>query len=132
MSRRVIMFQDRFAQKVERGDKPHTIRPELKYPIFVGDILDLRQWSGKPYRSKQRKLRTAICCQKSGVVVHRDGVELSPGTMRVIFLGETGARRDLLEHFARRDGFTDWAEMRQWFDDTHGLPFEGVLIEWTP
>jgi len=38
-----------------------------------------------------------------------------------------------LEHldiFAILDGFTDWAEMIKWFEDTHGLPFEGILIKW--
>jgi hypothetical protein len=35
-----------------------------------------------------------------------------------------------LDRFAQDDGFADWQEMREWFTDTHGLPFQGVLIRW--
>jgi len=31
---------------------------------------------------------------------------------------------------ARRDGFADAADMRQWFEATHGLPFHGLRICW--
>jgi hypothetical protein len=32
--------------------------------------------------------------------------------------------------FARADGFTDWLGIVDWFEKTHGLPFEGLLIRW--
>jgi hypothetical protein len=35
-----------------------------------------------------------------------------------------------LDLFAMADGFTGWEQMREWFRDTHGLPFSGVLIRW--
>ena len=28
------------------------------------------------------------------------------------------------------DGFDSFAEMLEWFEKTHGLPFEGQLIQW--
>lgn len=40
----------------------------------------------------------------------------------------SGAR--MLEAIAKRDGFADWAAMVQWFQNTHALPFKGILIEW--
>jgi len=31
---------------------------------------------------------------------------------------------------ARLDGFKSAAAMFDWFEKTHGLPFEGLLIRW--
>jgi uncharacterized protein YqfB (UPF0267 family) len=58
---RTIMFQPRFARLVESGAKTQTIRvkSKAKHPRPLpkpGDFLSLREWEGKPYRSKQRKL----------------------------------------------------------------------------
>lgn len=35
-----------------------------------------------------------------------------------------------LGRFAQLDGFANWGEMRDWFSETHGLPFNGLLTEW--
>ena len=35
-----------------------------------------------------------------------------------------------LDRIATADGFKDWRDMCMWFSETHGLPFEGVLITW--
>lgn len=50
----------------------------------------------------------------------------------VIHRGEHTVFDDVLnlDTFARLDGFADWHEMRDWFSKTHGLPFNGVMIEW--
>lgn len=38
-----------------------------------------------------------------------------------------------LDNFARLDGFEGWAEMRDFWDEEHGLgEFKGVLIRWEP
>jgi hypothetical protein len=34
------------------------------------------------------------------------------------------------DQIARDDGFSDFAEMKAFFQETHGLPFLGVLIKW--
>lgn len=114
----VIMFQSRFASKVKDGSKPHTIRLPRKRPIKVGEKLSLREWIGKPYRSKQRVLREAIC--RSVAEFH---------------ISETGASHMIgapfnFEELARNDGFRSYNEMIEWFKSTHGLPFDGVLIGW--
>lgn len=31
---------------------------------------------------------------------------------------------------AQLDGFRNAIEMRDWFRDVHGLPFEGEIIKW--
>ena len=35
-----------------------------------------------------------------------------------------------VDELARADGFDDWEYMLNWFEKTHGLPFEGLLIRW--
>ncbi len=64
----VLMFQHRFADLVERGDKRHTIRPRRKgRQITPGDTLRLRKWADKAYRSKQVELRVERCLAVRGV-----------------------------------------------------------------
>lgn len=120
--RHVILFQSRFADLVASGQKPHTIRPERKRLIHVGDTLDLRVWSGLPYRSKQRKLRVAVCTSVQPVILHNC-------TMWIAKAPLLDADADRL---AQRDGFANRGDMFLWFEKTHGLPFCGVLIEWAP
>jgi hypothetical protein len=113
---RVILFQERFAPLVAAGSKRQTIRQTAR--CKVGDWVSLRRWTGKPYRSKQEVLRTDVCTRVMPVRVDPD----------VLFLDGIKMRQNF---FARRDGFKDWAEMREWFEAVHGLPFLGWLIEWS-
>jgi hypothetical protein len=39
-------------------------------------------------------------------------------------------KTETLDAFAKSDGFSNWQEMVDWFQATHGLPFEGHLIMW--
>lgn len=107
---RVLMFKDRFASLVESGEKTRTIRKHAR--CKPGDTLSLRQWTGRPYRSKQRVLRTAICRNVVPVLI-------VPGTSGAAF-----------EDLAKADGFSSFAEMKRWFAEVHGLPFEGEMIVW--
>ena len=52
----VKMFKPRFAELIRSGAKRQTIRPTPKVLPEAGDIIDCRQWSGLPYRSKQIRL----------------------------------------------------------------------------
>lgn len=38
--------------------------------------------------------------------------------------------KEELDRFAISDGFDNWQELIDFFEHTHGLPFEGDLIEW--
>lgn len=110
----VRMFKPQFAPKVETGAKLQTVRPTPKRMPYRGDIISLRTWTGAPYRSKQRILRTAMITEVAHVVITTFGVSI------------TGDR----DAFARADGFTDFTSMRQWFAEQHGLPFSGIVIYW--
>ena len=113
---RVINFQPRFATLVRRWAKTQTMRKKAR--CKPGDTLSLRQWSGRPYRSKQVLIKEVVCKSVAPVCVDkRDGVTVD---------GEHVDEED----FARADGFEDFFEMLVWLDATHGLPFHGELISW--
>lgn len=116
----VRLFKPQFAALVESGEKRQTIRPTPKRMPMTGDKISLRAWTGKPYRSKQRVLREAIVSEVHPVRIDKvsfnlDGLWLSTDSENLL---------------AKLDGFKDATEMRAWFAETHGLPFEGVLICW--
>lgn len=123
---KVIMFQPRFAALVMSGAKRQTIRPRRRHQIQVGDTLSLREWIGKPYRSKQREIRTAVCSNVSEIRI-TEPIGLTQGLAIGHWIIAIGIARD---QFARADGFESFSEMLEWFSKTHGLPFTGVLIEW--
>jgi len=122
----LIGFQPRFAALVESGKKTQTIRAPRKVPIRVGDRLYL--WTGLRTK-KARKLG-------EGIVESVERIEFSEdGTGRIL---RTGSRRlwRRLRHapfahsIAVADGFENYADMLDWFEHTHGLPFRGVLVRW--
>lgn len=126
----VYMFQPQFVAQIVAGEKVHTIRPRAKrYSPIWGDILRLRQWSGLPYRSPQVQFGEALSSSSQGIIIHADGIEMCPGTLRVFFIGERNSLQRL-DEFARKDGFKDWPEMREWFNARYKLPFECTLIGW--
>lgn len=122
--RHVRMFMPRFAPLVEAGTKPTTIRPTPKRKIKAGDVVDLRTWTGKPYRSKQRKLREAYVTKVSPVQIM-----FSRGSFFIRIAKQLLAPAEVVT-LAKRDGFKDGIDLLLWFEQTHGLPFKGVLIEW--
>jgi len=122
---RVIMFQDRFADKVRDGSKTTTIR-KSDWHINPGTMLSLRRWTGKPYRSKQEVLWEAKCVSVEGIYVDSTGcvIETIPGCSG----GFTTRGHE--NEIAQRDGFDSFADMADWFKRNHGLPFEGYIIRW--
>lgn len=121
VKRFVRMFKPHFAALVKSGAKRQTVRPVPARMPKVGDLLDARQWSGRPYGSPQvrlgeftirRVLPVSVC--ESGITL--DGVDLP------LQLGDS---------FAREDGFASEAELVCWFREQHGLPFLGIAIFWT-
>lgn len=119
---KVIMFQERFAPLVASGEKCRTIRPVRRNAVRPGDVVSLRAWTGKPYRSKQRVLREVIVVTVQQVCVQAVGVTLGTAVASVFM--------PVPHAFATADGFADWPEMLAWFETTHGLPFHGNLIRW--
>lgn len=130
-------FKDQFVDAVERGWKKQTIRPFRK---------DKRIWKpGDPvylfanYRTPQcRRIGVGQICISEVVQIGSDGARTmsahDPNDPWEYFLetgpawkAATGHPRD---DFAKLDGFDSFAEMREWFDRQHGLPFTGTLYSW--
>lgn len=119
----VRLFKPQFAGPVERGEKLQTVRPTPKRMPKPGDKISLRAWTDKPYRSKQRVLMESTITK-----VDTFSIDTFP-TMRINDL-RLKYRSDC-DEFARADGFPDYAALLDWFRNTHGLPFEGIVIHWS-
>jgi hypothetical protein len=119
-----LMFKERFADLVANGQKRQTIRPPRKRPISVGDKLSLRKWSGAAYRTPQVKLREATCERVSTIKIDGSFHEFT------FIVDGKRLNQEQWSKLARADGFACTTDMLDWFRDTHGLPFEGVMIQW--
>lgn len=121
----VRMFKPQFAPLVESGTKLQTVRPTPRRMPKAGDTISLRVWTEKPYRSKQRVLMESTISRVSKITITEVGYE---------HWEEEGwgvrMNPDSLHAFAQRDGFADWPALVDWFRQTHGLPFEGILVRW--
>lgn len=117
----VRMFKPQFAPLVLSGVKCQTVRPTPRRMPKVGDRISLREWKGKPYRSKQRLLRDAEITSVETVEIHHD---------RFVIAGKEPTPVGEWE-FAKADGFNTPKDMLEWFAFEHGLPFKGIVIRWT-
>ena len=108
-----LNFMKQFADAVESGEKRQTIRAYRKDGLDpkVGDTLYL--YTGM--RTKQ--------CRKLG--------EVKCKSVEPIYLSWEGCDFTIhQERWATNDGFDSFTHMLDWFEKTHGLPFEGLIIKW--
>ena len=117
-------FQKQFADDVETGRKRQTIRagePRCK----PGDALQL--YTGM--RSKAcRKLRDAVCAEVRPIVIVHDD-RMYGGTAIILNRRRLESPADG-RSLARADGFENAEQMCRWFEETHGLPFDGHVVNW--
>lgn len=125
-------FQAQFAPLVESGLKRQTIRA-------IGKRRHARP--GEPVQL-YTGMRTKAC--RKLLIPDPICTDVLPISMRVIEAHGISARmvrvtikdHDLTvtekKQLARRDGFSSVAEMTDWFERVHGMPFEGLLIKWEP
>lgn len=117
-----ISFQKQFADAVEAGDKLQTIRASRrdgKPTATVGQTLYL--YTGMRTKSC-RKLGEAICTCTAQFVITEGRDMIIDGTP----IRSMGSE----DRFAENDGFANAGAMVDWFEEIHGLPFHGTLIEW--
>ena len=112
-----LNFQKQFAGAVESGEKRQTVRSMRKRPIREGDRLYL--YTGMRTKSC-RKLKETECQLVQTVWIERDA----------LMVDDEMATPKEREGFAHSDGFDTWEALAQWFEQTHGLPFEGQVIHW--
>jgi hypothetical protein len=114
-------FKAQFADDVETGRKRQTIRAQRR--ANVGDQLQL--YTGMRTK-KCRKLRDTTCLDVAPVIIGVDPF----GRLRVI-VGEREIRGGRLDLFVKADGFARRMDMRDFFAEQYGLPFNGWLIKWS-
>lgn len=127
-----LNFKAEFADDVEDRIKLRSIRKRRKdgRDPKPGDRLHL--YTGMRQKGC-RKLGEADCMRVRPVEIDHMGVTLDG---RRLYCGTAPAFEGSVNpdgydsDFARADGFSDFQEMKDWFDHQHGLPFSGLLIEW--
>jgi len=121
-------FKKQFAEAVEWGHKRQTIRADRKDGrphCKPGDRLKL--YTGM--RTKAcRLLAEAKVTRTARVRIEATCMYLNGQMVPATLWGRDGPMTD--NEFAEADGFPSFTDMANWFDDTHGLPFEGTVIYW--
>ena len=122
----ILNFNKKFSGKVRNGRKHHTIRAFRKFPIKPGDTLYLYTGLRTKYA---KRLRIVTCSAIHLIKIRKSSIEITIcGTSGAVGMQKVwGAARD---NFAKSDGFTGWAEMKEWWLKVPGLPFTGQLICW--
>ena len=87
-------FQKQFAPKILDLSKPHTIRPERKYPTKVGDVLSL-------YTGQRTKACELIACAPC---THVEVIKIYPQNHAVVIDGDP-LMFTAIDRLAERDGF---------------------------
>jgi hypothetical protein len=124
---RVLLFRPYFGPRIRLGTKIQTIRRTPKRPIFAGDLLSLREWGGKPYRSPQIEIILPVRCSSIVPILIERRPLTTDLTIRVGGEWLWGHER---EEFAQDDGFPGLAQMGRYYDAMKVELLEGVLISW--
>lgn len=112
-------FWEKNGSVVPKRQTIRAFRKDNKNPS-AGDVLYL--YTGM--RTKQcKKLGEVTCKNTTEVTIEKHGLQFP-------LLSADEAPNMTLDQFAKMDGFSNWQEMAEWFDKTHGLPFTGLLISW--
>lgn len=119
-------FQKRFVPMILAGEKTHTIRAVRRNPDKPGNTLHL--YTG--LRTKSAKLLMRVPCVK----VEQIEIAETKGPLRLRFylvsIDGNGLGADECQQLARRDGFSNFAEMMEFWRGR--LPFKGHIVHWIP
>jgi hypothetical protein len=122
----VRMFKPQFVPLVTSGAKRQTIRPFPQRIPRKGEMESWREWTGLPYRSKQREIvRVELTLVREILIILEDG------RFEMAFVDKDIRRPLLIEEcveIAKLDGFSSLMEMLRWFRVHYTFPFRGVLI----
>lgn len=110
-------FQQRFVPFIRARTKKHTIRAIRANPDKPGNTLHL--YAG--LRTKKARLIARVICTAI------DTIWIS-GTGAVVSINGLCIGDDEKEELARRDGFSNFQEMMNFWDGR--LPFEGHIVHW--
>ncbi len=120
-----------FKEKILSGEKIHTIRPKTN-KWKIGDKISMRQWSGKPYHSKQE-----IFCEEFEVVELIRFRVLNNSTIGYEINGnniwlDVFNQNEFLQLLSSNDGLT-LDQFKSWFKFSNNMKdFFGYIIAWKP
>ena len=124
-------FQSRFADAVQHGEKRQTIRAIGKRRHAIpGQPIQL--YTGMMHKTCQKLITPDPICTD----VQRVRIEKFPAKSKhdcdffQMYLDGKAMFRHEVRELAVKDGFNSPEDFFQFFDKTHGMPFEGVLIRW--
>lgn len=127
-----LNFMAQFADDVEDGRKRRSIRAPRKDGRDPEAGTNLQLYTGMRQKGC-RKLRETVARRVRPVMIDHMGIKLDG---RPLWAGDAPAHQGGVDpenydgDFARADGFASFTEMADFFEKTHGLPFNGLLIEW--
>ncbi len=119
----VFNFKKQFAPAVESGAKRQSIRAQRKDGKRPVPGEHVRCYTGMR-SSGCRLLGDFTCTGTSGVQIFDEGPSIA------IVVGGTRLSFEESVALAQADGFDTRAEFVGFFEETHGLPFEGFLTQW--
>lgn len=111
-----------FRDKILDGSKRQTIRGIRKRAIAEGDKLFLYWKQQSPKHCE--KLGEATCVKAREISICTDAYDFPDDQYSLV------DHPSHLNDFAIADGFDNWQQLIEFLENTHGLPFTGVLIEW--
>lgn len=120
-----LNFKKQFAPAIEAGAKRQTIRAHRKDGRRPKHGDHLRLYTGMR-GPNCRMLLDATCTDVSSVHIFED-----VNGIAVVIAGRR-LTMDEGRALAKADGFDSRAEFLGFFTETHGLPFEGLMIRWEP
>jgi hypothetical protein len=110
-----------FVGFIKTNIKKHTIRADKHNRWKIGTSIQF--WSGNPRnikaKNKPYKFGNAMC---SAVLP----IEIYPSKNKIIIDGCKYSHIKLLNRIAQNDGFSDWEEMKEFFNED----FFGKIIYW--
>lgn len=112
-------FKKQFAPAVKSGCKLQTIRAMRKRHAMPGEAIQL--YTGMRTKSCQKLISPDPTCK---------AIRPIKITVDSVWVDGVILLRHEVERLAIADGFDGIPDFMRFFKETHGLPFEGVLIEW--
>ena len=119
----VFLFLPRFVDPIRAGTKLQTIRRTAR--VVSGQVMALRMWTGKPYRSPQENIVPPVVFAN----VHTIWIAVDWFDNR-IDVAIDGEPVEDVPAFVRADGFRCVSDMVGYYRDHKVDAFHGSLIRW--
>ena len=123
-----LNFKREFEAAILDGDKTQTVRKprrDGRPPARRGDRLKI--YTGMRTKSC-RLIETVTVTSVDTVRIEATQMWVNGRLLPAAIYSRDSEQTD--NEFAEADGFGSFMEMSKWFEETHGLPFDGVVIRW--